>query len=87
MSLTSDHAALQSETAGVPTTGGVIELRGSGFGTAEYAIAEATIPGKSIVLAEASARASDGVLRLVIPEGLGTSHVIGYQSRDTAAGG
>ena len=79
MGLTSDHAASQSETAGVPTTGGVIELRGSGFGTAEYAIAEATIPGKSIVLAEASARASDGVLRLVIPEGLGHSHVIQLQ--------
>ena len=76
MGLQSDHADVSSDTAGVPTTGGIVELRGAGFGTQAYSVAEATMPALGLLLQEASPRTADGAMRLIVPPGLGHSFVI-----------
>lgn len=65
-----------SDMAGVPTLGGVIEVRGHGFGTEEYAIVEASLPELGSELVVAANRTDDGIVRFLVPAGMGTEHLV-----------
>ena len=76
---TGEHSDGLSQLSGVPTLGGVVELRGSGFGTEAFAITSSTFPGAGLNLPTAGNRTSDSILRVHVPAGVGIGHIVDLQ--------